>query len=483
MLYASVNDLTEHRLAESALRERERTLSTLMGNLPGMAYRCANDPGWTMEFVSAGCEELTGHPPAALLGNAVVAYGDLIDERDGGQSWDTIQAAIERHGAWTTQYRITTATGQRKWVWERGVAVRDEDGGVLALEGLVIDHTSHREAEERLAAAAGQWTATFDALHDSVAVVDDDHVILRCNAATTRFTGLDLEHIVGRHCYEVFHGTTCPAADCPHERSSQSGHAETGTRREGDRWLRVTFQPTGGAAHQGVHVVSDITELKCAEERLLQSMERSRRITAGVIGAIARLVETRDPYTAGHQRGVGELAAAIAGRLGLDASAVEGVRVAGMLHDVGKTSIPAEILIKPGRLSDVEFRLVQDHPRSGYEILRSIDFPWPVAQAALQHHERLDGSGYPKGLRGGDIVLEARIIGVADVVEAMASHRPYRPALGLAAALAEIEQHRGRLYDAAVVDACIAVVNDGFTLPSDAQDAAAPAPARFTSRT
>jgi PAS domain S-box-containing protein/putative nucleotidyltransferase with HDIG domain len=468
VLYASITDLTDTQLAELTLRERERTLSTLMGNLPGMAYRCANDPQWTMEFVSAGCEELTGYAPEALIGNAVVAYGALIDGQDAGQTWTTIQAAIERHGAWTTTYRIITAGGRRKWVWERGIAVRDDDGRLLALEGLVIDHTAQREAEERLAAAAADWITTFDAMQDSIAVIGDDNIIVRCNAATAALTGVPREDIPGRPCYEVFHGTQGPPHTCPHQMARCSGRAETKTRKDGDKWLRVTFQPTpsdDGVSHQGVHVVSDVTELKHAEEQLLHSIARSDNVTKGVIGAIAQLVETRDPYTAGHQRGVGELAAAIARHLGLDAEAIEGVRVAGMLHDVGKTSIPAEILIKPGALSVMEFRLVKEHPGSGYEILRGIEFPWPVALAALQHHERLDGSGYPSGLHDEDIVPEARIIAVADVVEAMASHRPYRPALGLEVALGEIKKYRGTKYDLEIVDACVAVFAGGFELP------------------
>jgi len=176
-----------------------------------------------------------------------------------------------------------------------------------------------------------------------------------------------------------------------------------------------------------------------------------------VIAVISGIVEARDPYTAGHERRVSQLATAIATRLGLDEGTISGVRVAGRLHDVGKVSVPAEILIKPGRLSDVELKLIREHPEASHALLRAIEFPWPVAEIALQHHERLDGSGYPRGLLGGETRLEARILAVADVVEAMVSHRPYRPALGIEAALTEIEANRGRLYDPAVVDACLAV--------------------------
>jgi len=166
-------------------------------------------------------------------------------------------------------------------------------------------------------------------------------------------------------------------------------------------------------------------------------------------------VEARDPYTAGHQQRVARLACAIACDMALGGDEDEGIRLGGMIHDIGKIHLPAEILSKPGRLSDMEFALVKSHTRVGYDILKDIDFPWPVADIAHQHHERLDGSGYPQGLRGDEICLEARIVAVADVVEAMSSHRPYRPALGIDAALKEIEARRGIWFDPEAVDACL----------------------------
>jgi len=179
------------------------------------------------------------------------------------------------------------------------------------------------------------------------------------------------------------------------------------------------------------------------------------------------LSEMRDPYTAGHERRVGEIAAAIGVELGLDEQRVEGLRVAGHLHDIGKITIPAEILSKPGKLSKIEYQLIQGHPQSAFDVLKDVELPWPVAQVALQHHERMDGSGYPQGLKGDAILLEARIMAVADVVEAMASHRPYRPALGIDKALAEIERGRGTIYDADVADVCLRLFRGkGYRLPA-----------------
>jgi putative nucleotidyltransferase with HDIG domain len=168
-------------------------------------------------------------------------------------------------------------------------------------------------------------------------------------------------------------------------------------------------------------------------------------------------IETRDPYTAGHQRRVTKLACAIAEEMNLSKNQTEGVRLAGGLHDLGKIYVPAEILAKPGKLTPVEYNIIKTHPQVGYDILKSIEFPWPIAKYVLQHHERIDGTGYPEGLRGEDIFLEARILAVADVIEAMATHRPYRAALTIEAALDEITSGRGEKYDIQVVDACLRV--------------------------
>ena len=174
-------------------------------------------------------------------------------------------------------------------------------------------------------------------------------------------------------------------------------------------------------------------------------------------------VSIRDPYTAGHQRRVTKLACAIAKEIGLTKEQIEGLRVAAIIHDIGKINIASEILSKPGRLTKLEFEMIKTHPQTGYEILKEIEFPWPVAQIVLQHHERMNGSGYPQGLSGKDILIEARILGVADVVEAMASYRPYRPALGIDKALEEILNNKGVLYDPDVVDACLKVFTEkGF---------------------
>ncbi len=225
------------------------------------------------------------------------------------------------------------------------------------------------------------------------------------------------------------------------------------------------------AIHEGrpaiIGLMQDISEKRRAEEEIKRHVEQLEIAFMSTVEVATTLGEMRDPYTAGHQRRVAEIAVAIGIELGFDERRQEGLRVAGYLHDLGKITVPAEILSKPTRLTPVELTLIQGHAQAGFEVLKNVTFPWPVAEVARQHHERIDGSGYPQGLKGEAILLEARIMAVADVVEAMSSHRPYRPGLGIDRALAEIERGRGTAYDPAVADACLRLFRENrYQLPA-----------------
>jgi putative nucleotidyltransferase with HDIG domain len=212
-------------------------------------------------------------------------------------------------------------------------------------------------------------------------------------------------------------------------------------------------------------LLSGILVHRQTQQHLEAALSRVRQTLGTVVQAMGTTLETRDPYTAGHQRRVADLARAIATEMGLSADQIDAVRTAATIHDIGKISVPAELLCKPTRLSATEFELIKLHSKVGYDILKGIDFVWPIAQIVLQHHERLDGSGYPAGLRGEHILLESRIIAVADVVEAMSTHRPYRAAVGLDGALAEITKNKGVTFDASAVEACVKLFTQkGFKL-------------------
>lgn len=300
----------------------------------------------------------------------------------------------------------------------------------------------------------------LNAIPLGVDVVDRDLNILYMNDAMKRIAGGDM---VGKKCYMVYKDRQKQCSNCPlgHAAAADGGAIETDGAL-GGKSLKITHNFIRFQGKEAIlEVFEDITESKIASDKLQKSFERLQLAFSETVNALSAVVESRDPYTAGHQRSVAELAMAIARELGLGGKQINAVYTAGVLHDLGKITVPAEILSKPGKLSEAEFALIKQHPAAGYEILRHIEFDWPIADIVLQHHEKMDGSGYPNGLKGEDIRLEARIIAVADVVEAIHSHRPYRPSLGIETALEEISSRQGIAYDPQVARACVKLFGEG----------------------
>jgi putative nucleotidyltransferase with HDIG domain len=233
----------------------------------------------------------------------------------------------------------------------------------------------------------------------------------------------------------------------------------------GAAFYDVTFAPVPEEGYVNVYA-HEITRRRRAEDAAREASLKLLRSLEQTIAMMARAVEKRDPSVSGHHQRVAQIAVAIAAEMGLAPERIDGLRLGATIHDIGKLNTPAELLTRPGKLLAVELELIRQHPLTGYEIVKDVDFPWPVAQMVLQHHERMDGTGYPQGLKGEDILLEARILAVADVVDGMSTHRPYRPALGLEAALQEIERMRARWLDPQAVDACLRLFREqGFSLP------------------
>jgi len=300
-----------------------------------------------------------------------------------------------------------------------------------------------------------------------------DYRYIMVNKAMSKLYGIPIEKMIGKTDVELANISNLTLVEAKKYHADDKYVITTGkprfikeasfTFQRGKRkWFQTNKVPiTLKDSKKGILGVSvDITVRKETEEELKKSVRKLERIFEETVNSLVIAVEIRDPYTAGHQRRVSKLAVEIAKLLGLENDMKEGIRIAALIHDIGKINIPAEILSKPGTLTKAEFNLIKIHPQAGYDIIRQIEFPWPVADIILQHQERYDGSSYPFGLKGEEIKLEARIIAVADVIEAMASHRPYRPALGIEKALAEITKYRGILFDPHVVDACISLFKE-----------------------
>ena len=325
-----------------------------------------------------------------------------------------------------------------------------------------------RQAEEALRESEERYHLIVDGLGEigeGLFIVDRDYRVRYMNQVMVGWFGDQ----TGKICYESVAGLHSQCSYCQLEavidRGETVGYQPTiPDGRTFDVFATAIVNSDGTISK--MEIIRDITERKQAEEELRQSYVKLQRALEGTVNVLVSAIEMRDPYTAGHQQQVTQLACAIAKDMGLPEEQIEGLRMAGLIHDLGKITVPAEILSKPGRINDIEFSLIKMHPQVGHDILNGMaEFPWPVAQIVLQHHERMDGSGYPQGLSQEEILLEARILAVADVVEAMASHRPYRSALGIDQALEEISQNRGVLYAPEVVDACLKLfIEKGFTL-------------------
>ena len=328
------------------------------------------------------------------------------------------------------------------------------------LERSIRYAVDRKRAQQALARSESLYRTLFEQTMAPITMVSPEGQCIDANTAAQQFLECSRDELLGKSLWDFFPMDSREEQILRMREHADSCEGETleieccvnGRRKT---LLTNMVATVCAAGHETIFGIGqDITPLKEAERQLKASLQ-------GTIHTVSALTERRDPYTSGHQRRVTELACAIAGKLRWPSEQIAGLRAAGLMHDIGKVAVPAEILAIPRTLTETEFAIIQAHSVVGYDVLAPVDFPWPVASAVRQHHERIDGSGYPDRLAGSKILPEARVLAVADTVEAMSSHRPYRPALGVEAALDEVEKMKGRLYDRCVVEACLELIRQG----------------------
>ncbi len=461
-------DITDRKRTEEALRRSETNYRSVIENIQDVFYR--SDAQGDLIMVSPSYATLLGFESLDDCLDKSIAgtiYYDpekrteLLRELQGKGSVTNYEVVLKRRDGTP----VTVETNSHIYF--------DDAGNIAGVEGIFRDMTEHKRAAESLRESEEKFRSVVEKSSVGIAIVDDTFLCTYVNKECCDISGYSEQEILGKNFTFLLAEESKLLAAERYQRRQRGEDVpaqyefsfvqKTGQKRIGDVRSAV-YLDSSGKVNSLVQVM-DITERKQAEKKLQQTLDSLRKAFSTTIQVLVSAVETRDPYTSGHQIRSADLARAIATEMGLLQEKIDGIRMAGSIHDIVKLSIPAEILSKPTKLTNIEFSLIKEHARRGFEMLKDVESPWPLAEIVYQHHERMDGSGYPRNLKGVEILIEARIMAVADVVESMASYRPYRPALGLNAALKEIENNKGTLYDADAVDACLRLFREkGYQL-------------------
>jgi PAS domain S-box-containing protein len=462
---AAIGIAVARKRAAEVLRESETQFREIFDNAP-IGYH---------ELDTEGRVTRINHTELAMLGYSADEMlnhhvWEFVDQKDISRKAVLDKLAGTLPPGRNLERYYCRKDGTRIPVLIQELIIRDKDGKSTGIRTTLQDITEQKRAEEWLLRERSMVDRIMKTSPAGITVVDRKGQIIFANKRAEEIFCLTKNEITQRgyrssewHITD-FDGNPFPEGQLPFTQVMNTGHPVYGVRHAIELsgiqriFLSINGAPIvdeSGQISEVVLTIDDITPSRQAEEKIKQHVKQLEKSMEDTIKAMSMIVETKDAYTAGHQGKVTSLAVAIAGKLSLSEVLIKGIRMAGAIHDIGKISIPAEILSKPGKLSNMEMGLIRTHSQAGYDIMKDVEFPWPVARIILEHHERMDGSGYPNGRSNNDILLEARIIAVADVVDAIASHRPYRPSLGIDAALEEIKNNRGTLYDPDVVDACL----------------------------
>ncbi|HPN10192.1 MAG TPA: PAS domain S-box protein [Syntrophales bacterium] len=454
-----ITDITDRRQAQEDLRASEEKYRTIIEQMEDGYFEI--DLAGNYTFVNDAESNIVGYSREEMSGMNARCYLDGESLKRATQVYKASYKTGEPFKS--LEVEIIRKDKTKGFNEISGAVIRDAGGKPVGFRGFTRDVTERKQAELRLQRSEERYRDIFENAQEGIYQTTCEGRFLMANQAMARILGydtpeelLDEQTDLARRIYVNPEERTKVIEQVQRE-GVVRGQEIQFYRNDGRKiWISRTMRIVRDEQNNEPYlegIVEDITEKK-------ESVDRLRKALGGTVQAIASVVETKDPYTAGHQRRVADLARAMGTELGLSPDQIEGLRMAGIIHDIGKISVPAEILSTPRRLTPIEFSLIKMHSQSGYDILKDVDFPWPIARMVLEHHERMDGSGYPNGLTGNDILLESRVLAVADVVEAMATHRPYRPALGLEAALEEINLKKGILYDPDVVSVCLKLFHD-----------------------
>jgi PAS domain S-box-containing protein len=474
----AIVDITEHKRSEELLKQSEEKYRLLADHMKDQVWLMDLDLKWT--YISPSMEKLLGYNldeliqlpldkllTATSLKKAMEHFSIQLSKALPISPPSSLKRLVE--------LEFICKNGQTLWGECSFSFIRDENGKPLSILGEGKDITERKQAEEKLRHEEHRFRTLAEQSSDIIVIVNRKGIITYENQAIERALGFKVEERIGASLFDLIHPDDLKllidaSEKLASDKNSPTLQYEVRLRHKNGSWR--TFEVTGSnlvndTVIEGLIInLHDITERKQAEAKLKQTLESLKKAVGTTIQVLVSALESRDPYTAGHQSRVADLACAIATEMGLDQDKIDGIHMAGVVHDIGKLSIPVEILTKPGKLTNIEFLLIKQHSQTGYEMLKDVESPWPLAQIVYQHHERINGSGYPHNLKGEDIILEARIMAVADVVEAMASHRPYRAALGIGVALEEINKNKGILYDEVVADTCLKLFTEkGYKLP------------------